>query len=93
MKSIILKPLITEKATLAQEKHNRYSFIVDLKANKNVLRNEIETIYNVKVVDIKTSILPGKVKRVGKSIKKSSRTKKAFVTLEAGQEIKYFTGV
>ena len=93
MKSIILKPLITEKATLAQEKHNRYSFIVDLKANKNVLRNEIETAYNVKVVDIKTSILPGKVKRVGKSIKKTSKTKKAFVTLEAGQEIKYFTGV
>lgn len=93
MKSIILKPLITEKATLAQEKHNRYSFIVDLKANKNVLRNEIETTYNVKVVDIKTSILPGKVKRVGKSIKKTSKTKKAFVTLEAGQEIKYFTGV
>jgi len=93
MKSIILKPLITEKATLAQEKHNRYSFIVDLKANKNVLRSEIEATYNVKVVDIKTSILPGKVKRVGKSVKKTSKTKKAFVTLEAGQEIKYFTGV
>jgi len=93
MKNIIIKPLITEKATVAQEKHNRYSFLVHLKSNKNVLKNEIEKLYNVKVVNIRTSILPGKVKRVGKNTKKTSMTKKAFVTLEAGQEIKYFTGV
>ena len=93
MKNLIIKPLITEKATVAQEKYNRYSFLVDLKSNKNSLRNEIEGLYNVKVINIKTSILPGKVKRVGKSIKKSSKTKKAFVTLSAGQEIKFFTGV
>ena len=93
MKNIIIKPLITEKATLAQEKHNRYSFVVNLKSNKNILKNEIETLYNVKVVSIKTSILPGKVKRVGKSVKKTSKIKKAFVTLDAGQEIKFFTGV
>jgi len=93
MRNLIIKPLITEKATVAQEKHNRYSFLVDLKSNKHSLKNEIENFYNVKVLDIKTSILPGKVKRVGKSIKKSSKTKKAFVTLAAGQEIKFFTGV
>ena len=93
MKNIIIKPLITEKATVAQEKFNRYSFLVNLKANKNILKTEIEHLYNVKVINIKTTILPGKVKRVGKSIKKTSMTKKAYVTIEAGQEIKYFTGV
>jgi large subunit ribosomal protein L23 len=93
MKSLIIKPLITEKATITQEKYNRYSFLVGLKANKSALKNEIEKLYNVKVINIKTSILPGKVKRVGKSVKKTSKSKKAFVTLEAGQEIKYFTGV
>ena len=93
MKNIIIKPLITEKATLAQEKHNRYTFLVNLNAGKIVIKNEIENMYNVKVLSIKTSILPGKVKRVGKSLKKSSKAKRAFVTLESGQEIKFFTGV
>tara|TARA_B100000886_G_C20156462_1_gene380241 strand:+ start:287 stop:568 length:282 start_codon:yes stop_codon:yes gene_type:complete len=93
MNKIIKKPLITEKATAAQEKFNRYSFIVDLKANKNMIKSEIENIYNVKIVDIKTSILPGKSKRFGKSVKKTSKHKKASVVLERGQEIKFFTGV
>ena len=93
MKNLILKPLITEKATSSQERYNRYSFIVSLGANKNALKQEIENLYNVKVLNVKTSIMPGKVKRLGKSIKKTSKTKKAFVTVEAGQEIKFFTGV
>mgnify|MGYP001310433542 CR=1 FL=1 len=93
MKNLILKPLITEKATSSQDKYNRYSFIVSLSANKSALKREIENLYNVKVLNVKTSIMPGKVKRFGKSIKKTSKTKKAFVTVEAGQEIKFFTGV
>lgn len=93
MKSFIIKPLITEKATITQEKYNRYSFLVNVKSNKNILKNEIEEFYNVKVLNIKTLVMPGKVKRSGKGIKKSPKTKKAFVTLVAGQEIKFFTGV
>ena len=93
MKKIIIKPLITEKATLAQEKFNRYSFVVDSGANKYVIKSQIESTYNVKVTNIKTVVMPGKVKRVGKSTKKTSQFKKAFVTVESGQEIKYFTGV
>lgn len=93
MKSIIVKPLITEKATLIQERSNRYSFIVSLEASKNMIKSEVEKFYNVKVLNVKTSILPGKVKRLGKSIKKTSKTKKALVTLAAGQEVKFFTGV
>ena len=93
MKSIIEKPLITEKATLIQERSNRYTFKVALNANKNSIKSEIESFYNVKVLNVKTSILPGKVKRVGKNVKKTSKSKKALVTLAAGQEIKFFTGV
>jgi large subunit ribosomal protein L23 len=93
MKSIIIKPLITEKATVIQERSNRYSFMVSLDANKNMIKAEVENLYNVKVLNVKTSILPGKVKRVGKSVKKTSKTKKALVTLAAGQEVKFFTGV
>ena len=93
MKNIIKKPIITEKATTSQDKFNRYTFAVCLSANKYVIKNEIENAYNVKVLDVKTSVLPGKIKRYGKSIKKTSKVKKAFVTIESGQEIKFFTGV
>ena len=93
MKTVIEKPLITEKATLIQERSNRYTFKVALDANKNSIKSEIESFYNVKVLNVKTSILPGKVKRVGKNVKKTSKSKKALVTLAAGQEIKFFTGV
>ena len=93
MKNTILKPLITEKATAAQENFNRYSFVVDRKANKHTIKLEIESLYNVKVNSIKTVIMPGKTKRYGKNVKKTSKFKKAFVTVESGQEIKFFTGV
>ena len=93
MKKILLKPLITEKVTAAQEKYNKYAFKVARTASKGQVRSEIESFYNVKVLSVKTAILPGKTKRMGKSVKKTSSFKKAFVTLEAGQEIKLFTGV
>jgi len=91
--NILIKPLITEKVTAATEKLNKFCFVVNVKANKHQIKSAIEAFYNVKVLDIKTSILPGKLKRAGKSVKKSSKTKKALVKLGEGQEIKFFTGV
>ena len=91
--NVLVKPLITEKVTEATEKFNRFAFVVNLKANKSQIKNAIESFYNVKVLDIKTNIAPGKVKRAGKAIKKTSKTKKAYVRLGEGQEIKFFTGV
>jgi len=93
LEQVILKPLITEKATAATEKENRYGFKVDLKANKNQIKLAIESLYDVKVLNVKTSVLPGKVKRVGKSTKKTSKSKKAFVQLEEGQKIEFFKGI
>lgn len=93
LEQIIIRPLITEKSSVATEKFNRYGFEVAVGSNKNQIKNAVEAIYEVKVLDIKTSILPGKTKRVGKSTKKSSKTKKAFVTLQEGQKIEFFKGV
>jgi len=93
LEDVILKPLITEKSTLVTEKTNRYGFVVALKANKNHIKNAIEKLYDVRVDDVKTSIIPGKVKRLGKSMKKSPKTKKAFVKLGSGQKIEFFKGV
>ena len=57
IEDVIKKPLITEKASIIGEHTNRYGFYVDLKANKNHIKSAIESLYNVKVLNIKTSIL------------------------------------
>ncbi len=93
LEQIIIRPLITEKSSVATEKFNRYGFQVALKSNKNQIKMAIEKLYEVKVEDVKTNILPGKSKRVGKGVKKTSKTKKAFVTLKEGQRIEFFKGV
>ena len=93
LEEVLKKPLITEKTSIIGEATNRYGFIVDLKANKNQIKNAVETLYDVKVLNVKTSILPGKLKRAGRFVKKSAKTKKAYVQLAEGQKIEFFKGV
>jgi len=93
IEEIIQKPLITEKASYLSEKNNRYGFKVALKATKNHIKEAVERLYDVKVLNVKTSILPGKLKKAGKSTVKTSKTKKAFVQVEEGQKIEFFKGV
>tara|TARA_R110002049_G_scaffold285703_1_gene467195 strand:- start:190 stop:480 length:291 start_codon:yes stop_codon:yes gene_type:complete len=93
LETVLKKALITEKTSAVSEKFNRYGFMVDLKSNKNQIKEAVETFYNVKVLNVKTSILPGKVVRRGKSVAKTSKTKKAFVQLKEGQKIEFFKGV
>ncbi len=90
---VIVKPLITEKVSADSEANNRYGFVVNLKANKNQIKNAIESFYDVKVVAIKTAIIPGKTKRTSKSTKKLSSYKKALVQLAQGQKIEFFKGI
>jgi len=93
IESIIVKPLITEKASWATEKFNRYGFLVNLKANKHQIKGAVEKLYDVKVLSVKTCIDAGKPKRFGKVVKKTSKTKKAFIQLGEGQKIEFFKGV
>ena len=93
MEDILVKPLITEKASKGTEKFNRFAFIVNLKANKNQIKQAIEHLYDVKVLNVKTCIAPGKIKKAGKSVKKTTKSKKAFIQLEEGQRIEFFKGV
>ena len=53
IEQIIEKPLITEKASLISEKYNRYGFKVSLKANKNQIKQAVEKLYDVKVLNVK----------------------------------------
>jgi large subunit ribosomal protein L23 len=93
LEEIIVKPLITEKSSLATEKHNRYSFRVKLHANKNQIKSAIEKLYEVKVTKVRTRILPGKLKQAGKKVKKTSKMKKAYIQLGIGQKIEFFKGI
>ena len=93
LENIIIKPIVSEKASKLSEKRNVFCFKVNLKANKNHIIQAVEGFYNVKVVSCKTSILPGKVKRTAKGTKKSSSWKKAFVEVNKDQTIKLFEGI
>ena len=93
LENILKKPLITEKTSYAGEKHNRYGFIVDSKATKPQIRQAVEKLYDVKVMDIKTHLAPGKLKRVGMRVKKTTKIKKALVKLKDGQKIEFFKGI
>ncbi|MCP5468518.1 MAG: 50S ribosomal protein L23 [Deltaproteobacteria bacterium] len=90
---IIKRPLITEKSTFLRESNRQYMFEVDLRANKKQVHHAIESLFNVNVENVRTLIVRGKIKRVGKSFGKKSNYKKAFVTLEEGSKIDFFEGV
>jgi large subunit ribosomal protein L23 len=93
LENVLIKPLLTEKTSSVTEAFNRYAFVVNTKASKNHIKNAVETFFNVKVVSVRTSILPGKTKRAGRGYKKSAKTKKAYVQLQEGQKIEFFKGI
>lgn len=81
---IIRKPLITEKSNLMREAGNVVAFEVGMSSNKVEIKQAIERAFNVKVQDVRTMVVAGKVKRVGRSFGKRSNVKKAYITLAEG---------
>ena len=90
---VIVRPLITEKASIQTEQFNRYGFEVAIWANKNQIKQAIEKLYDVRVLNVKTSVLPGRKKRYGRFTSKTTKMKKAFIQLTTGQKIEFFKGV
>jgi large subunit ribosomal protein L23 len=90
---IIKRPLVlTEKGNLLREKHNKYLFEVEQRANKNQIRDAIETLFNVKVAGVNTLIQRGRMRRMGRGHAKTPNWKKAIVELKAGEKIDLFEG-
>lgn len=87
---IIKKPLITEKTSLQKEVGQIVAFEVSLDANKIEIKQAVEKAFDVKVKNVNTSLVAGKVKRVGRQFGKRSNWKKAYVTLEEGSSIDFF---
>lgn len=83
----VIKSLIrTEKSTL-HEPEGKYLFLVAKTANKIQIRQAVEEVYKVKVKSVNTVISPGKAKRVRYQYGYTPDSKKAYVTLKAGQKI------
>ncbi len=91
-RDIIKKPIVTEKSTRLMEM-NKYTFAVDRRANKIQIKEAIETIFNVRVLDVNTMQMLGKMKRMGRHEGRRPSWKKAIVTLEPGSRIEFFEGV
>ncbi len=89
---IIRKPLVTEKSTQLKDSSNQYAFEVDRKANKVEIQSAIERLFKVRVVDVRTSNVLGKMKRLGRKYGKRPDWKKAIVTLKEGDRIDFFEG-
>ena len=88
--SVIKKPHVTEKSSLGSDTTNTVAIVVDRDANKIEIKQAVETLFKVKVADIRTVNVAGKVKRVGRITAKRSNWKKAYVTLQEGQTIDFF---
>jgi large subunit ribosomal protein L23 len=103
--SIIKRPLLTEKGTRLKDSggqgdemdpetvKSQLLFEVARDANKVEIRAAVEKLWNVDVVAVRTAIVRGKEKRMGRFVGKRSNWKKAIVTIAAGQTVEFFEGV
>ncbi len=91
---VILRPLIlTEKGESQKEEYNKFFFEVALRANKVLVKQAVEKLFGVSVVDVNTMVVRGKPGRVGRKAVKRPNWKKAIVTLKEGDKIEFFEGV
>jgi large subunit ribosomal protein L23 len=95
--SILIKPIITEKATLGSERYNRYTFLVDTKANKVEIKKAVEAAYGVKVDKVRTLNYGPERKmrytKTGIQKGKTNAAKKAVVHVAEGDAIDFYSNL
>lgn len=89
---VLRSPLISEKATRVAEKHNQFVFKVSPDATKLEIKKAVEALFEVKVKAVQTVNCTGKVKRFGRHVGRRSDWKKAYVCLDADQNLDLVTG-
>ena len=93
---VLLRPLVTEKSNYQSAKLNQYSFVVANKATKTMVKDAIETLFDVNVVRVNIVNAPAKRSRRARSrrlLVRRSGYKKAIVTLAEGETLEMFEGV
>lgn len=86
---VLVGPHVSEKAAIAADSSNQYVFKVATGASKAEIRKAVEKLFKVKVSDVNTVRVKGKVKRNRFGLSTKSTWKKAYVRLEQGQEIDF----
>ncbi len=88
---IILQPVISEKTTRAADKHRQISFRVLPDANKTEIKQAVEMLFEVKVLNVQVANVRGKIKRFGRTPGKRENWKKAHVRLQEGDDIDFMS--
>ena len=95
--SLLIKPIITEKATNDSELRNRYSFVVSREANKIQIKNAVQEKYNVTVQKVRTQIYGSERKtkftKRGVQRTKTNIKKKAIVDIQDGESIDFYNNL
>ncbi len=94
--NVLKRPIITEKSNYQNTKLNQVAFEVDLNATKPMIREAVELIFNVEVINVNVMVMPAKKKMAGVSRRLVNRRKpykKAVITLAADDSIDIFEGV
>ena len=96
--AFIIRPLVTEEMTqITDKRSNRYGFVVRPDANKLQIKEEVERLYNVTVVEVNTLLYMGKrsqrYTKAGLIRGKKSAFKKAIVTLKEGETIDFYSNI
>ncbi len=86
---VLLAPIVSEKATMAGEKHNQVLFKVLRDATKPEIKAAVELMFKVEVEAINVVNVKGKTKRFGGRLGRRDHVKKAYVSLKAGQELNF----
>lgn len=91
---VIIRPLVSEKATSLKDVSNQVAFFVNPRANKIEIKRAVEKAFNVSVTDVRVVCKkPGDRRRQGRVVGRISGYKKAYVTLAEGAKIEFFEGV
>ena len=89
---VVLRPVVTERSTALQDQ-NKYVFEVALNATKGMVKQSVEQLFGVRVLNVNTMRRHGKTRRFGPRLVRSPERKKAIVTLQPGDKITLFEGV
>lgn len=97
LSEVLIKPVLSEKVNAQSEKENRYTFIVNRKANKLEIKKAVEAFYGITVKEVNTHTLPSKLKQrfttSGLLVGRKPARKKAIVTVAEGDTIDLYSNI
>ncbi|MGO4884819.1 MAG: 50S ribosomal protein L23 [Bryobacteraceae bacterium] len=90
---VLVRPVVTEKGVTAKDEHATLVFQVARGANKTEVKQAVEKMFKVKVAEVRTSNIEGKMRRRGRFVGFKSDWKKAYVKLKAGEKVPDFAQI